>query len=1238
MPDFDPFAHLHDHGDSSAFDGVGRPAELAQKCAAMGQPGWALTDHGTMRGVFEAAKASREAGVKFVPGIEAYLADDATQRSLTEEEKAGVRALVADPLRRAEAIARGLLDEVDFDPLDPDEPVPTDLVREALKRANAVRKERDHITLWATSDIGLRNLFRLNAWAWSSEGGFFYKPRLDLGIIAKHAEGVAASTGCPGGVITSPVRRGALGEARKRMDRLADIFGDRLYVELMPHIPEEDCVHLPKKMLWLAEHYGATPIVTQDAHYPHEEDCDAQDALLCTHTKSKIHDPERFKFDAPQYWMKTRKEMEAAFEEKQALTGLTPVEAALGMDNTLAFLDRCTVKVEQPDVGKYMALPTLPDGWDSHVEFLRHLCRVGAKDRNLLWTDRYADRLETEFEEFLRLEALGRQVCAYFITAWDMRRWCRDNGVMGGPGRGSGAGCLVCYLLRITDLDPLTHGLLFERFLGPGRLDLPDLDLDVAGHRREEVIGYLRDTYGQENVAHIANHNRLGGRGTLKDLCRIFEVPSVDAEPLAALIQSGPQSEEDKSDEGELYSALIDTETGRKFAIDYPDAAAVAQRLEGNMRSTGVHAGGIVISSVPLCDIVPVESVQRSGLEKRSAMVAYDMEGAEQSGLVKLDVLGLTTLTMLQVAFERSGSKPEDVDLDDPEALQIFTDGHFAGVFQFDTNSARRASRGVLFRSFDTVAAITALNRPGPLKTGLADDFVARSNGDQETPAVHPIYDEVFSETFGVPVYQEQLVTLVRRLCGYTPEAADGFRKKVAKKKGVSDEEAPFLEGAIANGMSADAALGLFNDIVGFGQYSFNKSHSYTYAALAMWCAWLKVRFPAHFFAAALEVKTDEIVKLRLAAEARRLGIPVSPPNINHPHAGFRAIKTETGTWEILGGISDVRNVGPVASAAVADAAPFESLLDLRARVGKGFTAQQFGALAHASALRDLFPNSRFLAKNAKTVWSALKKGSAPELDERVFRRATPDEEAVRVGQVWPLFIGVSGRTAFDVATEAVAEQLKGWRVTSPGDEALVFSEGVFLVVGRAVKFKLFGEGGARNGRVILASADGEELPCRVDGDVADACPLALSDERNLALALVNVKPPYRPSVEAIWPLSPTGVVGHGPGRDFLLKPPSLKPADPGRPAVNLDPGRSFGVSGLLLRAKRHLDRNKNEMLTIGLLGPRGYVRTVAFSSRMMADDAALLEVGALLKMRLNKGERGTHLSDSPVEYVELPK
>ncbi|MCP4741419.1 MAG: DNA polymerase III subunit alpha [Actinomycetales bacterium] len=1547
----DDFVHAHAHSDASAFDGVGRPGELAAKCAAMGQPGWALTDHGSLRGVWEAAKASRKHGVKFVPGVEAYLADDATQRSLTAEEKEAVRKLIADPLRRAEAVARGLLDYEDFDPKDPDTPVPTDVVREALRRANAVRKERDHITLWAMNDIGLRNLYRLNAWAWSSDGGHFYKPRLDMNMLSKHAEGIAASTGCPGGVITSPVRRGALYEAKSRMDRLAGIFGDRLYVELMPHVPEKDCVHLPKKMLWLAQEYGAKAIVTQDAHYPHEEDVPAQDALLCTHTKAKIHDPERFKFDAPQYWMKTREEMNAAFEEKRALTGLTPAEAAAGMDETLAFLDRCSAEVEEPEVAKYMALPTLPSGWGSHREYLQHLCKIGVKNRNLLWSDRYKKRLELEFKEFDRLEAIGRQVCAYFVTAWDLRRWCRENGIMGGPGRGSGAGSLTCFLLQITDLDPLVHELTFERFMSPGRQDMPDLDLDVPGRRREEVIGYLRETYGKEHVAHIANHNRLGGKSTLRDLCRIFEIPSVDAEPLAALIQSGPQSAEDKSDEGELYSALIETETGRQFATDYPDAAAVAQRLEGNMRSTGVHAGGIVISSVPLADIVPVESVQRSGLEKRSAMVAYDMGATEEAGLVKLDVLGLQTLDMLELAFSRSGSSPADVDLEDPEALEVFTQGRTAGIFQFDTNSARRASRGVLFRSFETVAAITALNRPGPLKTGLADDFVTRSNGDAETPSIHPIYDEVFARTFGVPVYQEQLVTLVQKLSGYTPVEADAFRKKVSKKRGVSDEEEHFVSGAVSNGMSPDDALGLFNDLVGFGQYCFNKclgsrtlvatplghkpisdleagdwvfsssgprrvvsscvaaktgytihtedgdsvtasaehrffrpdgsevrvddlkvgdeigkanqraatrarkgaedlfrgvvpdsrtlrergeaalqhppsahkavwphsaprrahlleqgedegghsldrgdggssnggeelevqgrphsshrrdarsgvllevrsgagrhspqergpggqpsgepgrgvplmpsegpllgagpesegrrwrprgpesveygphegdgagpgeaggrqdwpearerhhalapsrivridlveggpiemvdigvehpndfflangllshnSHSCTYAALALWCAWLKVRFPAHFYAAALEVKKDEIVKMRLAAEARRMGIPVSPPNINHPHAGFKAIKTPEGTWEILGGISDVHNVGPVASQAVASAAPFSSLLDLRLRVGKGFTAQQFKALAHATALRDLFPNTRFLAKNAKLIWGLLGKGTTPELKTDV-RQDTPDEEAVRVGQVWPLFLGMSGRTAFDVATEAVAKQLKGWRVTNPGDDVIKFTEGAFLVVGRAVKFKLFGEGSSRNGRVILASADGEELPCRVDGDVADACPLALSNERGLALALVNVKPPYRPSVEAIWPVSPEGEIGHGPGRDYLLEPPHMRPADPGRPAVKLEPGRNFLVRGLVLRRKFHLDRNKNEMLTFGILGPKGYVRSVAFSSRLMSSDDIfdVMELGAIVKLRLNKGERGTHLADTKIELVEL--
>lgn len=1181
----DDFVHLHTHSHNSAFDGLGKPSEFAEKAASLGQPALALTEHGTIRGLYEATLACEAAGVKLIPGAELYLADNAALKGLTPEEKADLKAR-------------------------PDAEV-------ALKAAEQARRERDHVTVWALDDTGLRNLYRLTAWSWGP--GYYYKPRVDLDRLIEHSEGLAVSSGCPNGVVARLLRSPTgTSEALARARRLAECFGDRFLVEVMPHVPEPDCASLPAKLVRLADAFGATLVATQDAHYPHEHDAPAQEALLCVHTRSKMDDPERFQFDAREYWMTTRPELHSAFRTK--LPGLSPAIVNRALDNTVAFAERCTAKIDRPKPGSYLVAPPLPSGVPDYNAWLLRLAFAGAKERLGISPrpgDTYGDRLMHELRTIYDLD-----FARYFVAVWEVRAWARANGILCGPGRGSGAGSLVCYLLRITDLDPILHGLSFERFLAPGRVDLPDIDLDFESVRRQEVVAHLRATYGEDRVAHISTSNTLGGKGAARDLARIFSVPEREVLPVLALV-SDPQEEEDRN-EDTLARVLADTDVGRTFAARYPDVAAVAGRLEGQLRSVGLHAAGVVTSRVPLADVVPLETRKGDG-DERVWTVAYDMHGVEALGFVKLDVLGLTALTMLGQAAGGDADLLERIDLEDPETLAAFTELRFGGVFQYDTPSSRKLARGFVFKRFADVAVLTALNRPGPMKTGLAASFIQRAQDPSRIEPVHPIYDRVMADTYGVPVYQEQIVALARGF-GYTPEEADKLRKKIAKKLGLSDEEGKFVAGATEAGMDPYHAQKLFGAITNFGTYAFNKAHATCYGALAVWCMWLKVHRPAAFFAAAMQHAAEPDAQMRLAAEARSLGIPVLPPDVNLPGAGF-SVREVGGTAEIVGSVGDLKGIGEKTAASIAAGAPYTSLVDFRRRGGR-LTVRVFETLAQAGALRSLCPHHRFLAQNAPAVWEALKGGMEPEPPS--LAPYSDVEEAAVVGAVWPVYATLTGRTAFDGTVDSVRALLPR-EVVVPGDIALALP-GPHLVLGMLSRVKLFaGDDGTKSGRLLLTSSDGAEAALRCDPDTLEASAQALSAKGKAVVALVWTSETGSLALERAWPAA--GLEGD-PSAAWLRAPSRTRPSDIWTALGKVAPGDTFAASGEVARLRWHKDRSGRMMATMGLLSQAGYLRVLVFSRRAGVADLASLAVGARIACRVERlppPGLGACLTDAPV-------
>jgi len=1183
------FVHLHTHSHSSAFDGLGSEREFISRAVEMGQSAIAFTEHGSVRGLYEATVAAKEAGLKLIPGCEFYMAEDATRRGLTAEEKADLHARFLDPLE----------------------------YREHAKALESRLRVRDHVTVWALNDEGVRSLCRLSSWSWTK--GYYYKPRIDLTRLLEHREGLAVSSGCMSGIVASPLRHREVELAVSRAEILAEAFGDRFYIEVMPHVVDEP--QLAPMLLNLADRVGARVLATQDAHYPRQEDSVAHDVFLCIQTQDRMDNPERkFQFSTRDFWLRSREEMRSAYRVNYPMVSDRRVEAML--DETVAFSERCSGGLDLAPTGKYLVAPTLPPDFRTYDEWLVHLCRQGLRDRfpgMEVLPEVYRDRLLHELRTIRDLN-----FAPYHIAVWDIRRWSREQGIACGPGRGSAAGSLVCYLLRITDLDPIVHGLMFERYLAPGRKGLPDVDMDFEATRREEAIDYVRQQYGEDRVARISTRMTLGGKGVLQDLARVYGIPPSDVLPVSSQIISA-NTEED-SEGGNLGDVLEGTEAGRAFTAKYPDVVAVARRLEGTVRGVGQHAAGVVISSVPLADVVPVESTTRSEDGERVAMVAFDQHGAENTGLVKVDFLGLKAMSMMAKVVELTGVKTEEIPLEDPEVLQAFTDHRFVGIFQFDSPAAHRTCHGFTFKRFGDIAAMTALDRPGPARTGLVKQYVDRSLRPESVPSVHPIYDEVFKETYGVPVYQEQVIRLVRDLCGYTPERADEFRKKVAKKIGLNDERAPFLEGAEESGMFPEDAERLFDRLVGFAEYAFNKSHSYSYAVIAHWQMWFKVHHPVEFFTALLATETDSEKQLRIAGEARRCGIQVLPPDVCHSGDRFEMVSTPEGP-AIVGSVADLKGIGPDTAREIAARRPFKDLLDFyRKTAGEKekpvrLTAGHFEILAKATALRSLCPASRPLVVNARVVWEALKSGILPEFDLGGIREFSAEERAEVAGEVYPMFRDLKGVTVFDAVEKRLREASSRVSVYPSGIDLNKVGGG--MVLGRLAKVKLFPEeGGGRSGRVLLVGPDGGEIVLRVDAEVLDKCGSALSKTGIILAGLYYVGGQQRVSSDGLWRVDSL-LAGESPSpvTEFLLHPVKTHPRDPAAGLRKAQEDESFTVEGMVVRVQQRRDKSGGRMLVVSLLGSAGYVRFFVWASRV-GKDLSLLTPGTVVNVQL-QGLRG---------------
>ena len=854
-------------------DGASRLEEIVEAAAKDGQPGLGITDHGNMYGVLPFYRACKVQGIKPIIGTEAYMAYE----SRHERPKRG----------------RGNIDD-------------------SGGNTDEGRKLYYHLTLLAENNTGYKNLIQMASRAYME--GFYYKPRIDWEVLNDHSEGVIATTGCLGGQVLQSLLRGDEEEALKKAGRLQEIFGkDNLFVELQDHgIPEQKQTN--PALMEIAKKLGAPLLATNDCHYTNQCDHLAHDALLCVQTGSLISDPNRLKFHGDQHYLKTANEMRYVFKD---------VEVAC--DNTLWIAERADVEIE---FGNPL-LPDfpLPDEFEDDDQYLQHLTLQGARER---WGEQLSEEISDRLAYELRvMSEMG--FSAYFLITWDLIRYARDEGIRVGPGRGSAAGSAVAYALKITDLDPIKYDLLFERFLNPSRISMPDIDMDFDSRYRDAMISYVAAKYGRDHVAQIITFSQIKGRAAVRDAARVLDKPYAVGDqiakaipppvmgrdtPLWACIEKHDQYLDGYKSSAELRQ-MYESDPVVKEVID------VALGLEGLRRQDSIHAAGVVITKEPLTEYLPIQRKpeKNKDIEDAPVVTQYEMQSVEDLGLLKMDFLGLRNLDVITDTLElirETTNEEVDIDnvaLDDPETFALLAAGESIGVFQLESPPMRSLMKALAPSSFEDVAALVALYRPGPMAANMHHDYADRKNNRKPIEYFHPDAEELLRDTYGLMIYQESVMRVAQKFAGYSLADADSLRKAMGKKirKAMEEERERFTSGMESMGYEAKLGIQVFDIIAQFADYAFNKSHSYGYGLIAYQTAYLKTHYPVQYMAALMtsvkgRKKEDSAIYLN---ECRLMGLNVVVPDINQAGMNYYPdLGTETGEQAIIYGLSAIRNVG----------------------------------------------------------------------------------------------------------------------------------------------------------------------------------------------------------------------------------------------------------------------------------------------------------------------------------------
>jgi DNA polymerase III subunit alpha len=867
------FVHLHLHTEFSLLDGASRPDDLAKRVAKLGMPACAITDHGNMFGAVEFYNAMKKEKVKPIIGCEMYMAYG------SRFDKAGLEEQAADA------------------------------------------GSNNHLIVLAATDQGYKNLVKLVSAGFTE--GFYYKPRIDKELLKEHREGLIVLSSCLKGEVSQALAAGNYTKAKDAALAYREILGpDNFFLEIQDHgIPDQQ--KIVPLMAKLADEVGLRLVATNDSHYLDKDDSFAHEVLLCIGTGKTLTDDKRMKFYSDDFYVKGPEEMSRVFAGYPE-----------AVNNTLKIAERVNMSLDVK--GYHLPKFPLPDKLTDTVAYFEEVVRAGldkrlkamaplfAANRKKHPVEAYHERLEKEIAIIRNMGFPG-----YFLVVWDFIKYAKDHGIPVGPGRGSAAGSLVAYSMEITNVDPLDYDLLFERFLNPERISMPDIDIDFCMNNRGRVIEYVRDKYGRENVAQIITFGTMAARSVVRDVGRVLGLPFTLVDKVAKTIPNNPGvfvSLADAVKTSPLLQEAIKTDKEVARVIE------IGSKLEGLSRHAGVHAAGVVITPEPVTNYVPLYRTNKDEI-----VTQYDMRIVEKMGLLKMDFLGLRTLTVIDDAIksvaQQEGTKIDidAIELDDPEVFRLFQEGRTKGVFQFESGGMVDLLRKARPTRFEDLAALNALYRPGALDAGMVDVFVKRKNGSSKARYLVPAMKTVLEETYGVIVYQEQVMQIAQLIAGFSLGDADLLRKAMGKKDlaVMEEQREKFVNGALALGYPKEKGTEIFEYIVPFARYGFNKSHSVAYALVAYQTAWLKVHYPRHFMAALMTSemdKTDNVVKF--ITEASAMGIKLLPPDINESNYSFTVVGPN-----IRFGLGAVKGVGSGA---------IESILQARRETGRFLDLLQF--------------------------------------------------------------------------------------------------------------------------------------------------------------------------------------------------------------------------------------------------------------------------------------------------------
>jgi len=840
------FVHLHLHTEFSLLDGACRIDELLDEAVKLRMPALAVTEHGNMFSSVVFHDHARDRGLKPLLGCEVYVAQG------SRFEKSGPQT------------------------------------------------ETNHLVLLAETNEGYKNLIKLVSAGYTE--GFYYRPRIDKDLLAQHATGLIGLSSCLKGEVASALKVEQARPALEAAARLRDILGpDNFFLEMQYQGIEEQKI-VNRGLVPLARELNLPLVATNDVHYLRQGDYQPHDILLCIGTGKTVNDEQRLRYTGDQFFLKTADQMAAVFAGHED-----------ALKNTLRIAERCNVTI--PKGQNHLPSFGVPEGFTLD-QYFEHVAREGFTERlarlrqlatcgQLRHTiEEYERRLEYEIEMIKQMGFPG-----YLLIVWDFIRYARERGIPVGPGRGSAAGSLVAWCMRITDVDPIDFDLIFERFLNPERISMPDIDVDFCERRRSEVIDYVTRKYGRENVAQIITFGTMKAKAVVRDVGRALDMPYADVDRIAKQIPAALDMTLDKAlNENPVLKDMAGKDAKVKEVLD------IGRRLEGMSRHASVHAAGVVIAPGPITDYAPLYKGQRDELTTQ-----WNMKEVERVGLLKMDFLGLSTLTLIDDALKeirRTEGVELDVDnipLDDPKTYKVFQEGAAYGIFQFESSGMRELLRKAKPTRLDDLIALNALYRPGPLKSGMVDDWVERKQGKREVKYELSQLEPILSDTYGVIAYQEQVMRIAQAVAGFTLGQADVLRKAMGKKdpKVMAKQREAFLEGARKKGVNEKKAVKLFELIEFFAGYGFNKSHSTAYAFLAYQTAYLKANYPSHFTAALLTIEAQNTDKLAMyLAEARERGLSVLQPDINESQLAFSVEKRADGTRPVRFGLTAIKGLG----------------------------------------------------------------------------------------------------------------------------------------------------------------------------------------------------------------------------------------------------------------------------------------------------------------------------------------